>query len=138
MEIEKRVNEMSPLTWAYIGDAVYEIYIRGNLVKISNLKPNKLHIESIKYVKASAQAKTLKEIEEHLTDEEKEIVRRTRNTKNHHLPKNANINDYMYATAFEGLIGNLYLSGKLERLQEILSLCFSCINKKEKQEENRE
>ena len=109
---EKRVNEMSPLTWAYIGDAVFEIYIRERLVESTKLKPHKLHLESIKHVKASAQAETLKQIEEELTDEEKEIVRRTRNTKNHHLPKNANVNDYMYATAFEGLIGYLYLSRK--------------------------
>ncbi len=121
-EIEKRVNEMSPLTWAYVGDAVYELYIRENLVEKSNLKPHKLHLESIKYVKASAQAKTLKELEESLTEEEKDIVRRTRNTKNHHLPKNADVNDYMYATAFEGLIGYLYLTKQQERLKEILKL----------------
>ena len=120
-ELKKEVNEMPPLTWAYIGDAVYELFIRENLVKGAKLKPHKLHLESIKYVKASAQAKTLKEIEEILTDEEKDAVRRTRNTKNHHLPKNANVNDYMYATAFEGLIGYLYLSKQEERLKEILN-----------------
>lgn len=119
-ETEKRVNEMSPLTWAYIGDAVYELYIREKLVNTTKLKPNKLHIESIKYVKASAQAESLKKIDELLTEEEKDIVRRTRNTKNHHLPKNADVNDYMYATAFEGLIGNLYLTGKIERMRELL------------------
>ena len=101
---EKRVNEMSPLTWAYIGDAVYEIYVREKLVNETRLKPHKLHIESIKYVKASSQAETLRKIDEILTEEEKEIVRRARNTKNHHLPKNANVNDYMHATAFEGLV----------------------------------
>lgn len=117
---EKRINEMSPLTWAYIGDAVYELYIRENLVSKTNLKPHKLHIESIKHVKASAQAETLRKIEEILTEEEKDIVRRARNTKNHHLPKNANVNEYMHSTAFEGLIGYLYLSKKEERLKEIL------------------
>lgn len=120
--MEQRINEMNPLTWAYIGDAVFELYIREKLVNATNLKPHKLHLESIKYVKASAQAETLKQIEKTLTEEEKDIVRRTRNTKNHHLPKNANINDYMYATAFEGLIGYLYLTKKEERLKEILSL----------------
>ncbi len=121
-EIEKRINELSPLTWAYIGDAVYELYVRENLVANTKLKPNKLHIESIKYVKASAQAEILKRIEDSLDDNEKEIVRRTRNTKNHHLPKNASVNDYMYATAFEGLIGYLYLTKKEERLKQILEL----------------
>ena len=122
-EPEKRVNEVSPLTWAYIGDAVYELHIRENLVNKTKLKPHKLHLESIKYVKASAQARILHEIEEDLTEEEKEIVRRTRNTKNHHLPKHTEVNEYRYATAFEGLIGYLYLTKQEERLKEILKKC---------------
>ena len=125
-ELEKRINELSPLTWAYVGDAVYELYIRENLVETTKLKPHKLHIESIKYVKASAQAKILKEIEGELTEEEKQIVKRARNTKSHHLPKNAEVNDYMYSTAFEGLIGYLHLVKKEERLKVILA---KCINK---------
>ena len=122
-EKEQRINNMNPLTWAYIGDAVYELYIRENLIENTNLKPHKLHIEAVKKVKAGAQSDILQKIEEKLNDEEKDIVRRTRNTKNHHLPKNSNIKEYMYATAFEGLIGYLYLTGKQERLKEILSYC---------------
>ena len=121
-ELEKRVNEMPPLTWAYIGDAVYEIFIREHLINTTKLNAHKLHLESIKHVKASAQAEVLKNIEYILTEEEIDIVRRARNTKNHHLPKNAQVNDYMYATAFEGLIGYLYLSKKYERLNEILKI----------------
>lgn len=117
------VNLLSPLTWAYIGDAVYELYIRTHLVNKTKLKPHKLHIESIKYVKAKAQADLLKELMETLTDEEKDIVRRARNAENHHLPKNADPQDYMYSTAFEGLIGYLYLCKKDERLKEILKKC---------------
>ena len=120
---EMDINMLSPLTWAYVGDAVYELYIRTNLVNNTKLKPHKLHIESIKYVKAKAQADILKRIEPELTDEEKEIVRRTRNAENHHLPKNADPADYMYSTAFEGLIGFLYLTKKDERLKEILKMC---------------
>lgn len=122
-ELERRINELSPLTWAYIGDAVYELYIRENLANNTKLKPHKLHIESIKYVKASAQAGILKNLEEELTEKEKEIVRRGRNTKSHHLPKNAEVNDYMYSTAFEGLIGYLYLTKQEKRLKEILEKC---------------
>ena len=118
------VNMLSPLTWAYVGDAVYELYIRTHLVNNTKLKPNKLHIESIKYVKAKAQAEFLSKIQDVLTDEEKDIVRRTRNTETHSAPKNADIADYMYATAFEGLIGWLYLNGKNSRLKEILQLTF--------------
>lgn len=122
-EIEQRINNLNPLTWAYVGDAVYELYIRENLIENTNLKPHKLHIETVKKVKAGAQADILQKIEEKLSVEEKDIIRRTRNTKNHHLPKNSNVKEYMYATAFEGLIGYLYLTKKEKRLQEILGYC---------------
>lgn len=114
------INMLSPLTWAYVGDCVYELYIRTKLINQTNLKPHKLHIETIKYVKA--QAELLKHIYEKLTDEEKDIVRRGRNAENHHLPKNCNVQDYMYATAFEALIGYLYLTKKNQRIKEILGL----------------
>ena len=117
---ETEINMLSPLTWAYVGDCVYELYIRTSLINKTNLKPHKLHIETIKYVKAQAQAKLLKNIYEELTDEEKDIIRRGRNAENHHLPKNCDVQDYMYATAFESLIGYLYLTKKNERLKNIL------------------
>ena len=102
---EAEVNMMSPLTWAYVGDCVYELFIRTELINRTNLKPHKLHIESIKYVKAQAQAEFLQNIMDDLTEEEKDIIRRGRNAENHHLPKNCDVKDYMYATAFEALIG---------------------------------
>ena len=117
------VKMLSPLVWAYVGDSVYELFIRTNLVNTSNAKPHKLHIESIKYVKAKAQADILEKIEEKLTEEEQDIVRRGRNTENHHVAKNSNVADYSKATAFEALIGYLYLSKQDERLEEILGLC---------------
>ena len=120
---KEEVNLLSPLTWAYVGDSVYELFIRTTLINRTSVKPHKLHIESIKYVKAQAQAEKLKELMEILTDEEKDIVRRTRNTQNHHLPKNADPEDYMYATAFEGLIGYLYLNKEDDRLKEIFEKC---------------
>lgn len=123
MKNKTEVNLMSPLVWAYVGDSVYELFIRSHLVENTNFKPHKLHIEAIKHVKAKAQAKLLEELKDFLTEEEKEIVRRTRNTENHHLAKNANSADYMYSTAFEGLIGYLYLSGEKDRLDEILNKC---------------
>lgn len=124
---ELDVNQMSPLVWAYIGDSVYEQYIRDYLVTNTKYKPHKLHIEATKFVKAAAQAKILEQLEKDLTEEEKEVVRRTRNTKNHHLPKNSNVQEYMYATAFEGLIGYLHLSKQKDRLKEILELSLKCV-----------
>ncbi|MFR3920507.1 MAG: Mini-ribonuclease 3 [Clostridia bacterium] len=126
IEREKTIEEvelMSPLIWAYIGDCVYELYIRAHLINTTKLKPHMLHINTIKFVKAEAQARTLKKIEGMLNEEELNIVRRGRNTQNHHLPKNANPQDYMYSTAFEGLIGYLYLTKQDKRLEEILKEC---------------
>lgn len=130
-EIIKREKEiqdvrlMPPLVWAYIGDCIYELYIRTQLVNHTKLNPHKLHIEAIKYVKAKAQAEILARIYDDLTDEEKDIVRRGRNAENHHLPKNADATDYMYSTAFEALIGYLYLSKQDKRLEEILNKCYT-------------
>ncbi len=119
----KDVQMLSPLVWAYVGDAVYELYIRTNLVNSSNAKPHKLHVESIKYVKAAAQAENLRKIDDVLTEEEKDVVRRGRNVQNHHVAKNASVADYAHATAFEALIGFLYLTNQDERLHEILKKC---------------
>lgn len=121
---KEEVKLMPPLVWAYIGDCVYELYIRMQLVNDTKQKPHKLHLETIKYVKAKAQAETLANIYDELDEEEKDIVRRGRNAENHHLPKNAEATDYMYATAFEALIGYLYLSKQDERLKEILEKCY--------------
>lgn len=120
---EVDVNTMSPLTWAYIGDSIYELYIRMYLVNTTKFKPHKLHIEAIKYVKAKAQSDIVQRIEENLTEKEKEIIKRGRNAENHHLPKNATVQEYMYSTGFEALIGYLYLTRQDERLEELLNMC---------------
>lgn len=117
------VNMLSPLVWAYVGDSIYEVFIRTSLINKSNAKPHILHIESVRYVKAKSQADTLKRIQSVLTEKEQDIVRRGRNSENHHIAKNANIADYSYSTAFEALIGYLYLSRQDERLKEILNMC---------------
>ena len=77
----QEVNLMNPLVWAYVGDCIYELYIRTHLINNTKHKVHQLHIEATKYVKASSQAQILKKIEDYLTKEEKEIVRRTRNTR---------------------------------------------------------
>ena len=125
----EKINELSPLTWAYVGDAVYELYIRTYLTNTTQLKPHELHIKSIGYVKAQAQAEFLQKIDNILTEEEKDIVRRGRNTQTHHTAKNATVQDYMYSTAFEALIGYLYLTKQDERLNEILVQIYKEKNK---------
>lgn len=119
---EREVNMMNPLVWAYIGDNVYELFVRNYLINESNAKVHELHVHAIKYVKAAAQSKILQLIEPMLTEEESNIVRRTRNTQNHHIPKNADPADYMYATAFEGLVGFLFLTKQTKRLKELFEI----------------
>jgi len=129
-KIDQDVKMLSPLIWAYAGDCVYELFIRTHLINNSNAKPHKLHLETIKYVKAESQANILDKIFGKLSEEEQEIFKRGRNTENHHLPKNGNVADYSKATGFEALIGYLYLMKKDERLKEILELCIATIDMK--------
>ena len=113
---------MNPLQMAYIGDAVYEVYIRSYLVSKYKKNVNEMHKLSVKFVKASAQSHLLEVIEPFLTEEESNIVRRGRNTKTNHVPKNAQVIDYRRATAFEALIGYLHLTKNYERVHEIIKI----------------
>ena len=112
---------MSPLVLAYLGDTVYESYIREHLIRQNiNRKVNNLHKLAIQYSKAKAQATIIHELEDELTEEEMKIFKKGRNQKSHTAPKNADIIDYKYATGFEALIGYLYLSEDKERLEYIV------------------
>lgn len=113
---------MSPLVLAYLGDTVYETYIREHLIRQNTQKKvNDLHKLAIKYVKAKAQATIIHEIETELTEEESKIYKRGRNQKSNTSPKNADIIDYKHATGFEALVGYLYLNNEIERLQYIIN-----------------
>ncbi len=123
MKIEKDIDEidaMNALVLAYIGDGVYELYVRTRVVSIEEGKVNEYHKEVVTYVKASSQAFGLSVIEERLTDSEMAIVRRGKNNKNLKVPKNGNRKDYRDATGFEALLGYLYLSNEHKRLNELL------------------
>lgn len=112
-------NQYSALTLAYIGDCVYELYIRLYLIHEKDYPVKILHKSSTKYVKASAQAEYFRLIEGILTEEEMAVFKRGRNT-NSHPPKNANMIDYKIATGVEALIGYTYLKGDKERLLTLL------------------
>lgn len=121
---------LSPLVLAYLGDTVYESYIREYLIKENNQrKVNDLHKRAIKYVKAKAQADIIHEIEKDLTDEERRIYKRGRNQKSNTSPKNADIIDYKHATGFEALIGYLYLNNESDRLKYIIEKGIEIIEK---------
>ena len=116
------VKMLNPLVLAYVGDSVYDTFVRTLLVSGGHGQVAKLHKMSVEFVKAKAQADILGKINELLTPEEQDIVRRGRNTKSTTMPKNADVFDYRYATGFEALIGFLYLTGQIERLMEIIRL----------------
>ncbi|MCT4663392.1 MAG: Mini-ribonuclease 3 [Tissierellales bacterium] len=118
----REVQMMGPLQLAYVGDAVYEMYIRNYLIENKNAKVNQLHRLATHYVKAKAQSDILWRIESELTDEEKTIVRRGRNAKSYSVPKNAKLSDYRNATALEALIGFLFLEKRDDRLKEVLDM----------------
>ncbi len=116
-------NSYSALTLAYIGDCVYELFVRSHLIKEGNKKVNDLHKASTKYVKASAQAEFYRRIEAMLTEEETAAFKRGRNTKSH-PPKNADVLDYKNATGVETLMGHLYVSGRIDRIAELMEVLF--------------
>ncbi|HBN27925.1 MAG TPA: Mini-ribonuclease 3, partial [Clostridiaceae bacterium] len=106
------------------GDAVYELYVRSHTLSLKKGGIHEHHIESVKFAKAKSQAKMLISIMPSLSSEEQDIVRRGRNTKTTHIPKNAGVLEYRRATAFEALIGYLYLSRKYSRVSEIMKMVF--------------
>ena len=118
------VTSLSALALAFVGDSVFDLFIRTMLVG-SGKKVKDLHREAVGYVKASAQAAILKRLEPELTPKERHVVRNARNTKVNTVPKHADIMDYHYSTAFEALLGYLYLSGQNERLNEILLMAYN-------------
>ncbi|AEP00399.1 Mini-ribonuclease 3 [Heyndrickxia faecalis] len=115
-------KQLNSLALAYMGDAVYEEYIRHHVLLQGKTKPNRLHREAIRFVSAKAQAQILKQMmnENLLTEEETAVVRRGRNAKSGTVPKNTDVQTYRHSTAFEALIGYHYLSGSRERMEALI------------------
>lgn len=118
--IDMKTDNLNILALAYLGDSVYELYIREHLLKKGIQKVNILQKEAIKYVSAKNQTLILDKIKEYLNEEELEIVKKGRNAKSHKAPKNTDILTYKHATGFETLIGYLYINDKI-RLNEIMN-----------------
>ncbi len=119
------IQNVSMQTLAFIGDSVYNVYIRSYLASLSNEKAGILHKKSIKYVSAKGQAKTIDKIYDNLTEQEKLVYKRGRNTNIHTVSKNVDVVDYKKATGFEALIGYLFVNKQNERLNEIIKLSIS-------------
>lgn len=125
-------NHLNGLTLAYVGDAIYEIYIRSHLVKNGIIKPNHLHKCAKQYVSAKAQAELMKALidAQMLTEEEYEIYRRGRNAKSHTSAKNTDIVTYRVSTGFEAIFGYLHLINHVERLETLVKWCIDYIGEK--------
>lgn len=113
---EQDVRAYSPLTLAYIGDAIYDLIIRSVVVERANRSANDLHRRATRYVKAEAQAGMILALQEELTEEEVAVYKRGRNAKSYTMAKNASMADYRKATGFEALMGFLYLTDQMDRL----------------------
>ena len=118
------IRTYSPLTLAYIGDAIYDLVIRTVVVERANRSANKLHKTVIRYVNAGTQARMITALEEELTEEETAVYHRGRNAKSYTSAKNASIADYRKATGMEALLGYLYLRGETDRLLMLVHRAF--------------
>ncbi|SDZ22008.1 Mini-ribonuclease 3 [Tindallia californiensis] len=131
------INMISPLALAYMGDAVFELFVREYLVRRHAASVNKLHREAIKYVKAGSQAKVARRIKDFLSEEELWIMKRGRNQKSS-TPKNADMVEYRHATGFEALIGFLYYQNRIERMVEIMEKSMSILDQSDERERQNE
>ena len=125
---DKEINpkEYSPLPLAYIGDSVYDLFIRTKVIEKGNRHVTDLHKESVRFVKAHSQAESVHTIEQRLTENEIRVLKWGRNAKST-PPKNADVTDYRYATGFETLLGYLYLEGNIDRLKEIMNMAYDAL-----------
>ena len=119
---EQDLRTYSPLTLAYIGDAIFELVVRTVLVERKNTQAEKLHKAATKIVKAETQALMIEDIKEALTEEELAVYKRGRNAKAVTRAKNATMSEYRRATGFEALMGYLYLKGDIVRMIELIHL----------------
>ena len=119
---EPQARMYSPLTLAFLGDAVYSLLVRNMLSLAANKPTGKLHKESIYYVNAAFQAQMVKELLPSLTEDEVAVFKRGRNAHSSHSPKNQSDADYRYATGLEALYGYLYLCGNTERIKELFEI----------------
>ena len=115
------IHQMNPLSLAFIGDAVYETFVRERVILMHPLfSSSRLHMACVRYVKASSQSEIMGILEGELTPDEERIYKRGRNTRSNTVPKNARVSDYRRATGFEALIGYTYMTGNRERLEYLL------------------
>ena len=127
LEIARPVDPLSipALTLAYLGDTVYDLYVRTWLAETLHLRVHALHLMAAKLVCAKGQAQAFRRIEPQLTEEEQAAYRRGRNAHSGTVPKNADVRDYRVATGLEALLGHLYVKGEDARIGALMRLIIS-------------
>ncbi|MYL39731.1 Mini-ribonuclease 3 [Halobacillus litoralis] len=127
----KDIKQMKSLALAYMGDSVYELYVRHHLLEKGEVKPQQLHQAAVQFVSAGSQAAVVQAWQEDglLTEEEQGVLRRGRNAKSGSVPKSTNVQTYRYSTAFEAVLGFLYLSGRTERLETLIDYSIKHVEK---------
>ncbi|MCT4781051.1 MULTISPECIES: Mini-ribonuclease 3 [Exiguobacterium] len=125
----KNYKQLNALALAYMGDVVYELHVRERLLDQGFVKPGDLHQAAIRYVRAQAQALVVTHWlnTDTLTEEEQAVVRRGKNAKSGSVPKSTDVHTYRYATAFEALLGYVYLSKGGNRLEELIGQAFTLL-----------
>ena len=123
-------KDRNGLVFAFVGDAVYSLFVRGFLASQSTAKAGVLHGLATKFVRASFQCELLDILWECFDEQEKQVATNARNAKTNNIAKNSNLVEYKKSTAFEAILGHLYLTGKNERLLQVLELCKEQICKK--------
>ena len=118
----KDAKNINSQTLAFVGDAVYTLYIRTNLASSYKVSANKLHSLCNEFVKAKGQSDAINLVLKEFTETELAVFKRARNYKTANIAKHADVIDYKRATGFEAVVGFLYLSGQSERLNYILKL----------------
>lgn len=121
---------MNTTVLAYLGDAVYEVYIRKHVIDTGQVHADRLHHLAVRYVRAGAQARAIKEIFEELPPEQQALVKRARNKKSATKAKNADPVEYKWATAFEALVGYLYLEERTEEMESLFDRAREIIEEK--------
>ena len=120
---KEQAKSYSPLTLAFLGDSVYEMLVRHKITLDGACPVRKLHNKAVEKVRASYQAAGVKAIEEMLTEEEADIIRRGRNA-NSTVPKSSSVTEYRLATGLETLFGYLYLIGETDRIEELFEVIY--------------
>lgn len=120
-------REYSPLALAYIGDTVYDLFIRTKVLEKGNRHVTVMHKEAVSFVKAHSQSVSAYAIEEYLTEDELRVLKWGRNAKSNTTPKNADVTEYRMATGFETLIGYLYLNSDNKRLEFLLEKAYEAV-----------